>query len=49
MNPVTYPLGRDPAGACYDERERLLYLCAAWAYNDGEKESFPCVHVYRVS
>jgi hypothetical protein len=48
MTKVRYPLGSLVTGSCYDEKAGLLYLCTAWAYNDGERESYPCVHVYRL-
>lgn len=48
MTKVHYPLGARVTGACYDEKARLLYVCSIWAYNDGERESYPCVHAYRL-
>ncbi|KPK84052.1 MAG: hypothetical protein AMJ81_06690 [Phycisphaerae bacterium SM23_33] len=48
MTEVRYPLGGLVTGSCYDEQQKLLYLCTMWAYSDGERESYPCVHVYRI-
>ena len=49
MAKVRYPLGGLVTGACYDEKARLLYVVSTWAYSDGGRESFPCVHAYRVN
>ena len=48
MTKVRYPLGGQVSGSCYDEKTRLVYVCSRSAYNDGERESYPCIHVYRV-
>ncbi len=48
MTKVRYPLGGLVTGSCYDEKAGLLYVCCTWAYSDGGRESFPCVHVYRL-
>ena len=47
MAKVSYPLGRNATGACYDAKQRILYLCAAWAYPHG-RERYPVIHAYRV-